>query len=365
MPPPLPETRSDAMQYAAATRAALDHANRRRLMRGGSRTFFAASLLLPASVRASATSLYAFCRLADDAVDLEADGTAALDGLRQRLAQVYAGRPLAIEADQALAVVVSRHGIPQALPAALLEGFHWDTVGRRYETLDDVHDYAARVAGTVGAMMALIMGARSTHALARACELGVAMQLTNIARDVGEDARNGRLYLPRRWMRDAGLDPDAWLAAPRFDAALGAVVARLLAAADALYERAAHGIAELPRSCRPAIQAARRVYAEIGREVERAGLDSVTRRAVVPPRRKLGLAASALSAALIAPARANAGIEPLAAIRYLVDAGAGHPAPGAPRSFRERTVRVIEMFERVAERDRMARLSAVRGTAID
>jgi phytoene synthase len=356
MPPHSPDPRTDAIEYAAATREALDHANRRRLMRGGSRTFFAASLLLPASVRASATSLYAFCRLADDAVDLEADGAAALAGLQQRLALVYAGRPLAIEADEALASVVARHGIPEALPAALLEGFHWDTAGRRYETLEEVHDYAARVAGTVGAMMALIMGARGTHALARACELGVAMQLTNIARDVGEDARNGRLYLPRRWMREAGIDPDAWLAAPRFDAALGAVVARLLGAADELYGRAAHGIAELPRSCRPAIQAARRVYAEIGREVERAGLDSVSRRAVVPPRRKLGLAARSLAAAVVAPAAANASLEPLAAVRYLVDAGAAHQWKAQPRSFYERTVWVIEMFERVGQRDRLAHL---------
>jgi phytoene synthase len=353
MPPHLSED-----EYAAATRAALDAEGRRRLMRGGSKTFFAASLLLPASVRASATSLYAFCRLADDAVDLESDPVAALDGLHRRLACVYAGRPLPIEADQALATVVTRHGIPHALPAALLEGFHWDTVGRRYETIEDVHDYAARVAGTVGAMMALIMGARGASALARACELGVAMQLTNIARDVGEDARNGRLYLPRQWMREAGIDPDAWLAAPRFDGALGTVVARLLATADGLYDRAAHGIAELPRSCRPAIQAARRVYAEIGREVERAGLNSVNRRAVVAPRRKLGLAAGALAAAFIAPARAATHLEPLPAIRYLVDAGASHAHATRPQSFYDRTVWVIEMFERVAQRDRLAPLVA-------
>lgn len=365
MPPHSPDARAGALECAAAAREALDHARRRRLMRGGSKTFFAASLLLPASVRASATSLYAFCRLADDAVDLEAGGAAALDGLRQRLACIYAGRPLPIEADLALADVVARHGIPHVLPQALLEGFHWDTAGRRYETLEEVHDYAARVAGTVGAMMALIMGARSTHALARACELGVAMQLTNIARDVGEDARNGRLYLPRQWMREAGIDPDAWLAAPRFDAALGGVVARLLAAADELYERAAHGIAELPRSCRPAIQAARRVYAEIGREVERAGLDSVSRRAVVPSRRKLRLAAGALAAAVVVPAPAKTALEPLAAVRYLVDAGAAHAWEAQPRSFYERTVWVIELFERVAQRDRLARLGARRAPATD
>jgi phytoene synthase len=260
----------------------------------------------------------------------------------------------------ALAEVVARHAVPHALPAALLEGFEWDTAARQYQTLEALHDYAARVAGAVGAMMALVMGVRSPQALARACELGVAMQLTNIARDVGEDARNGRLYLPRQWLRDAGIDAEAWLAAPRFDAALGTVVARLLAAADTLYERAAHGIAELPRNCRPAIQAARRVYAEIGREVERRGLDSVSCRAVVAPRRKLGLAARALSAAIVAPAGRRDDLAPLAAIRYLVDAGTASAPPARPRTFYQRTVWVIELCERIAARDRVARLAAAR-----
>ena len=98
--------------------------------------------------------------------------------------------------------------IPRALPEALLEGFAWDAAGRRYETLDEVEHYAARVAGCVGAMMTLVMGRRDPAILARACDLGVAMQLTNICRDVGEDARAGRLYLPLAWLRDNGIDPD-------------------------------------------------------------------------------------------------------------------------------------------------------------
>ena len=103
---------------------------------------------------------------------------------------------------------------PMGLLEALLDGFLWDTQGRRYETLADVEAYGARVAGTVGAMMSLIMGASTDTAIARASELGVAMQLTNIARDIGEDARNGRLYIPRAWFREIGMDADAWLANP-------------------------------------------------------------------------------------------------------------------------------------------------------
>ena len=92
------------------------------------------------------------------------------------------------------------------------------------------------------------MGARSADLIARACDLGVAMQLTNIARDVGEDARAGRLYLPRAWLREAGVDPVEWLATPRFRPEIAAVVARLLKHAEGLYARADAGIAGLDPS---------------------------------------------------------------------------------------------------------------------
>lgn len=313
----------------------------RGLMRGGSKTFFAASRVLPDRVRAPATALYAFCRLADDTIDVhsaEHGGPAgAMAHLHERLHRLYAGRPLAVDADRALAVVVRRFRIPRALLLALLDGFEWDMAERRYETLADLHGYAARVAGTVGAMMALIMGARSPQALARACELGVAMQLTNIARDVGEDARLGRLYLPREWMREAGLGPDGWLRAPVFSPALGSVVARLLHHADELYHRAELGLAELPRDCRAAIQAARLVYAEIGREVERAGCDSVTQRAVVSTRCKLALVARASLAALKLPRSVpldDGELLPLPAIQFLIDAAAAAPAEPEPARVR-------------------------------
>ncbi len=115
-------------------------------------------------------------------------------------------------------------------------------------------------------MMTVLMGVRDARTLARACDLGVAMQLTNIARDVGDDARKGRVYLPLDWLADEGVQPQALIADPRHDEALARVVARLLEAADVLYDRAVGGIAGLPLSCRPAIHAARLIYREIGRE---------------------------------------------------------------------------------------------------
>lgn len=265
---------------------AADIALCRASLRHGSRSFLAASLLLPREVRDAACALYAFCRMADDAVDQQGtDEAAAVAMLRARLACIYepgaAASALPMAADRALAGVVAHFDIPRALPEALIEGFAWDAAGRSYDTLEQLQDYAARVAGTVGAMMALIMRVRSPDAVARACDLGVAMQLSNIARDVGEDAAMGRLYLPRQWMREAGIDPQAWLARPVFTPALASVVQRLLAAADALYARVGSGVAQLPLACRPGINAARFLYADIGRQVQRAGCDSKIGRAHV------------------------------------------------------------------------------------
>lgn len=359
-PTPSSDPTRRAPASVPADQAALDLATCRDQLRDGSRTFLAASLVLPVAVRDPACALYAFCRSADDAVDLEAtDELAAVARLRTRLERIYLGDPTPTACDRSMARVVAGHGIPRALPAALLDGFEWDALGRRYETIEALHEYGARVAGSVGAMMALLMGVRSPEGLARACDLGVAMQLSNIARDVGEDARMGRVYLPLQWLREAGIDPDAWLAAPRFDAALAGVVRRLLRAADELYDRVDAGIALLPAACRPGISAARYLYAAIGHEVERCGCDSVSQRAVVPDSRKLLLLARAFAASAIPVARADAAAPPLAATRYLVEAVtraepgvADAPVPCAPpgRALNDRMGWMIELFERQAHR---------------
>jgi phytoene synthase len=347
------ETRLPVPDLPDPTAAAHDLAACRALLADGSRTFLAASWLLPRAVREPACALYAYCRQADDEVDGVADPAAAVAGLRQRLAALYAGRAGDRLADRALAVVAARHAIPPALPEALIEGFAWDAEGRRYETLHELQAYAARVAGTVGAMMALLMGVRDPAALARACELGIAMQLSNIARDVGEDAAMGRLYLPRAWLREAGIDPEAWLARPVHSAALAGVVQRLLHAADDLYARVGAGVAELPLACRPGINAARYLYAEIGHEVRRRGLDPLAGRAVVSRRRKLlGLLRAVLA---LRPPRGAQAAAPLPASAFLVAAVQAWPAPVLPLpwwSLKARAVRTIELFAALEQRDR-------------
>ena len=353
MPPPSPERRATGAADIAACRA---------LLRGGSRTFYAASFLLPREIREPASALYAFCRLADDAVDLAERPADAVPRLRERLDRAYAGRPADIAADRAFADVVARHAVPRALPEALLEGFEWDLQGRRYVTLGELEAYSARVAGSVGAMMAVLMGRREPAVVARACDLGVAMQLSNIARDVGEDARAGRVYLPLEWLAEAGIDAEAWLAAPAHCEALGAVVQRLLRIADRHYERAASGVTSLPSGCRPGIHAARILYAAIGHEVERGGLDAVSRRAVVPPSRKLLLLGRVALASARLPRLDPS--PPLPATRFLVDAVATSTPPlpvdgirvgPAPWNVAARVAWVIALFERLEQREALGR----------
>lgn len=344
----------------------IDMAACRALLKGGSRTFNAASKVLPRRVAEPAIALYAFCRLADDAVDLGDDRASAVARLRDRLDRAYQRLPMDRAADRLFAEIVAKFCIPRELPEALLEGLAWDAEVRRYETLQDLTAYAARVAGAVGAMMTLIMGRRAPEIVARACDLGVAMQFTNIARDVGEDARAGRLYLPQSWLREAGIDPNTWLQTPSFTPEIAAIVQRLLDAADIFYSRATHGIANLPIGCRPGIYAARALYAEIGRELERSGLDSVSRRAIVSTNRKIAVLGRTLLLPQAEWEPAQNLVAQAAAVeetRFLVEAVAATPLREnvkLRRPIEDRVVWVIDLFERLERRDQLQRMASYR-----
>lgn len=260
----------------------------RQSIRQGSKSFHLASKLMPVAAREPAYAVYAFCRMADDLVDGEGDVGDAIAAIGACLDRVYAGRPGDSFIERAFADVVRDFAIPRAVPEALVEGLDWDVSGRRYETLSDLIDYAVRVAGTVGVMMTLVMGRREEAVLARACDLGVAMQLTNICRDIGEDARNGRVYLPLTMLRRAGIAPGELPGLARCPPPLRGVIDALLAEAERLYARAAPGIGALPAGSRTGIAAARLLYREIGRLVGE-GLDPVRERAVVTTARKLAL----------------------------------------------------------------------------
>ena len=197
-------------------------------------------------------------------------------------------------------------------------------------------------------MMAVLMGVRDVHALARACDLGAAMQLTNIARDVGEDARAGRLYLPLAWLREEGVDAEAFLAAPSFTPAIGRLVARLLAEADRLYAAGTRGIGALPLACRPGIGAARLLYAAIGDEVARRGHDSVASRAVVPTRTKLALLRRGRRPS---PGRMRPTVLRRCRLQpFLIEAVALTTPERQPTTLSAQVLWVLELFERVERR---------------
>lgn len=299
----------------------------RNAIREGSYSFHAASKLLPADVRDAALALYAFCRVADDEVDFGANKPAAVLRLRDRLELAYAGRPKDAPADRAFASLIEDYDMPRALPEALLEGLAWDGMERRYASLSDLRAYSARVASAVGAMMCVLMGVRDPNALARACDLGVAMQLTNIARDVGEDARAGRLYLPTDWLEEAEIDAAAFLADPRPSPDIRAMVRRLLAEADRLYHRSEAGVKALPLAARPGIFAARHCYDAIGRKLARGGYDSVTCRFFTTRGQKMRLLAWSImraGAVSVLPQSPVIYARPLPEVAFLVEAAA-HP----------------------------------------
>ena len=318
-------------------------------IRHGSKSFMAASMLLPARSRFAARALYAFCRSSDDLIDDDVGGGFATVRLRHRLDRIYAGRPANTPGDRAFAAAVRHFGIPRYVPDAMVEGFEWDEQNRRYASIDDLCDYAARVAGTVGLMMCIIMETRQRSVLSRAGDLGLAMQLTNIARDVGEDARRGRVYLPLDWLAEAGIDPDAMLADPKPVAQLRRTTARLLETADVFYARAMTGVAGLPPGCRLAIRSAALIYREIGREIGRNGYDSVDYRGHTSGRRKLELVAAAAVKTL--SMKAVSADPPHPSMAALVDATAA-AGEVTPAGLGEKAGRMIELMALAEQRRR-------------
>lgn len=331
-----------------------DMAYCRDLIRTGSLSFHAASKLLPAAVRDPALALYAFCRVADDEVDEGAHKARAVLTLQARLDGAYSGRPRNAPEDRAFAAIVEAFDMPRALPDALLEGLAWDAEGRRYDDLSGVIQYSARVASAVGAMMCVLMRVRDPDALARACDLGVAMQLTNIARDVGEDAREGRLYLPLDWLAAAGKTPEEFLRNPQPDAATRTMVRKLLAEARRLYLRSEAGIAALPPAARSGIFAARYVYAGIGTQLRRQGHDSITRRAHTNAWQKAGWMAQAgarAAATLVTPRSPIIYAPALPEVQFLVEAA-------ADRVERGRTAQLLDALARLDARDQATEFAA-------
>ncbi|MES2739738.1 MAG: 15-cis-phytoene synthase CrtB [Pseudomonadota bacterium] len=247
----------------------------------GSKSFAAAARLFAPPVRRSVLMLYAWCRHCDDVIDNQElgfanpaqaghDDAGALARLERETRRAYAGEAMSEPAFAALQEVARNHHIARRYAFDHLAGFAMDVQQASYETIEDTLRYCYHVAGVVGLMMAQIMGAQDDAVLDRACDLGLAFQLTNIARDIVEDAGVGRCYLPAQWLREAGIPP-AEVALPRHRLALAGVAARLVDHAEPYYVSAADGIIALPLRSAWAIATAHGVYRQIGVEVRARG----------------------------------------------------------------------------------------------
>ncbi|WP_374300318.1 phytoene/squalene synthase family protein [Paracoccus sp. (in: a-proteobacteria)] len=276
----------------------------------GSKSFAMASRFLPAGMHEDCVMLYAWCRHADDVIDGQEAGfaTGAAHDPTARLAELRDLTHRALRGDAAapvyagLARVTAARDIPHRHVDELLDGFAMDVEGRVYHSLGDLLDYCYHVAGVVGVMMARIMGARDEPVLDRASDLGLAFQLTNIARDVIDDARIGRTYLPRDLLAAEGIDaidPDDLSQR----AALHRVALRLLDEAETYYRSADVGIAALPRRPALAIAAARNIYRQIGVKLRTTGSDAWNGRLSTTKGEKLRLAAKAAAGTILSPRR--------------------------------------------------------------
>ena len=273
-----------------------DYAASRRALARHSKSFALAARLLPPGVRDQVAAVYAWCRACDDAIDLgePARHAATLGALLHELESVYRGEAQVHAPAAAFQAVVVQCGIPFAYPAELLAGMRMDVEQSTYGNTDDLLRYAYRVAGTVGLMMCHVFGVADARALPHAAHLGIAMQLTNICRDVAEDWSRGRLYLPRDLLGDAAfaaLRSQLGGPLPRAHAAeLAAAVRWLLTLADAYYDSGDAGLRYLPWRPALSVRTARLVYSAIGAALVRRGYDVCSGRAVVSGRTKLRLA---------------------------------------------------------------------------
>jgi len=266
------------------------------------RSFYFASHLLPPVRRAAAYALYAFCRAADDSVDEDRGASPQelqdrLGQLRARLDRVYEQQAIVDGPDLALADVVGRFGVARAAFDELLTGLQSDLEPVALQTTQELLRYCHQVAGVVGELLLPVLGAESTEARARADDLGVAMQLTNILRDVGEDLGRDRIYLPAEELAAFGLthrDLRRRVLDERWSELMRAQILR----ARWYYERADLGVPLIRTwSGRLTTRAMRLVYGDILRAIEANRYDVFARRAQVSSARKLVLLSFALVAA--------------------------------------------------------------------
>jgi phytoene synthase len=277
----------------------------------GSKSFRAASRLFDPVTRERAWLLYCWCRHCDDVADGQTYGFGRgvrgnISVLRGRSRRAAEGDPTDEIAFQALAQLLSECPIPPCFLDDHLDGFALDEMGWRPENEEDLIRYCYHVAGSVGCMMAILMGVphEDSETLERAAELGIAFQLSNIARDVREDQESGRCYLPANWLAELQLEPES-LFEPENSQALIQIVNRLIEAVRHYERSARRGVSRLPFRSRVAVLTALRIYGAIGRRVAHLGQGAWNERVKVGKLRKLAYVVPSVIEAMYARASAQ------------------------------------------------------------
>ncbi|MCW2524530.1 MAG: crtB [Frankiales bacterium] len=261
----------------------------RRLNAEHGKTFYLATTLLPPAKRPAIHALYGFARHADDLVDRPAPGlspAAALQELRLELDEALAGGPAQHPTVLAVTDTVRRYGLDHRHLKAFLDSMASDLTVRRYPSFAELNEYMWGSASVIGLQLLPILGTEGGMADAEpyANDLGIAFQLTNFIRDVGEDYHRGRIYLPQESLQEHAVSEqtiESDVAAGRSSAPLKALIRAEVARARRFYARAEPGIALLSRDSRDCVRTAFTLYAEILDEVERADHDVLRRRATV------------------------------------------------------------------------------------
>ncbi|MCA1652869.1 MAG: phytoene/squalene synthase family protein [Sphingomicrobium sp.] len=282
-----------------------------RIIAEGSKSFRFASQIFDRATRERSWLLYAWCRACDDVTDGQTLGHGAVTPLdpaeriaflRDKTDAALAGRTTGLAAFDAFACVAAECAIPANLAADHLEGFARDASGWTPATEEELLSYCYQVAGAVGVMMAHVMGVRNEDrdTLDRAADLGIAFQLANIARDIVEDARVGRRYLPDTWLTEENL-VDADLMSDASRPAL-ARIARRLGTFAVRYRRSSRiGAARLPFRSRWAVLSAARIYGAVAERAVALGERAWDERISIPRRDKFLLVLAALGDALMRP----------------------------------------------------------------
>jgi phytoene synthase len=270
------------------------------LTRRSRSNFYYAFLTLPRARRDALYAVYAFCRTVDDIADLGRDATRQRDELgrwRQDVARCFEpGPPPSHPIARQLATAVRTYPIPRAALEAIIEGCEMDLARVRYETVEDLYPYCHRVASAVGLCCIEIFGYTDPRAREYAVHLGTALQLTNILRDVGTDARDGRVYLPQRELREFGV-PEDDLVAGRYGDAFVRLMRHQAARARQFYAAAAAAYPVADARSLIAAEIMGGIYRALLEEIEARRFAVFGERITLPARRKVAIALRCWAAA--------------------------------------------------------------------